>query len=80
MLHDDVLLADAADRHRAVISAVHDGADDRARALAEECVQTSMARLIELRLGPAGGASGPGPKEAPDGQQPPSRKRRIGAA
>ncbi|MFB7992693.1 FadR/GntR family transcriptional regulator [Streptomyces sp. NPDC056002] len=80
VLDDDGLLADAADRHRAVISAVHDGADDRARALAEECVQTSMARLIELRLGPAGGARGPGPKEAPDGQQPPSRTRRIGAA
>ena len=57
--------ADAADRHRAVISAVHDGADDRARALAEQCVQVSMERLIELRLGPAGGASGPASEEGP---------------
>jgi hypothetical protein len=39
-----------------------------------------MARLIELRLDPAGDASGPRPKEAPDGQQPPSRTRRIGTA
>ncbi|WP_223281253.1 FadR/GntR family transcriptional regulator [Streptomyces antnestii] len=80
VLCDDRFLRDAADRHRAVISAVHDGAGDRARDLAEQCVQASMARLVELRLGPVGGVRGPRPKEAPDGQQPPSRERRVGTA
>ncbi|MFE7705188.1 FadR/GntR family transcriptional regulator [Streptomyces sp. NPDC057486] len=80
-LGEDEHLEDSVDRHRAVISAVHDGADDRARTLAEQCVQASMARLIELRLGSADGARGPRPKEAPDGQQSPSRKRgRTGPA
>ncbi|MFV5994160.1 FadR/GntR family transcriptional regulator [Streptomyces sp. NPDC056231] len=69
-------LKDIADRHRAVVTAVHDGADDRARALAEQSVQAAMSRLIEIRLG---SADGPRPKEGPDGQQSPSRKRRIGA-
>ncbi|MEU5718120.1 GntR family transcriptional regulator [Streptomyces sp. NPDC020403] len=63
VLGEDEYLKDLADRHRAVISAVHDGAGDRARALAEQCVQTSMARLIELRLGSADGERGPRPKE-----------------
>lgn len=78
VLCEDGHLEDTADRHHAVISAVHDGADDRARALAEQCVQTSMARLIELRLGSADSARGPRPKEGPDGQQSPSRNRRTG--
>ncbi|NBM20742.1 FadR/GntR family transcriptional regulator [Streptomyces sp. GC420] len=76
-LVEDGHLKDVVDRHRNVINAVHDGADDRARDLAEQCVQTSMARLIELRLGSAGGARGPRPKEGPDGQQSPPREHRA---
>ncbi|WP_328841019.1 FadR/GntR family transcriptional regulator [Streptomyces europaeiscabiei] len=67
VLGEDDYLTGVLDRHRAVISAVHDGADDRARALAEQCVQTSMARLIELRLRSPDGARGPRPKEDPHG-------------
>ncbi|MEV8546826.1 GntR family transcriptional regulator [Streptomyces sp. NPDC051572] len=69
VLGEDEYLMDVLARHRAVISAVHDGADDRARDLAEQCVQTSMARLIELRLGTPDGARGPRPKEDPHGQR-----------
>jgi len=79
VLGDDGYLEDTADRHRAVISAVHDGADDRARALAEQCVQTSMARLIELRLGPADGTRSPS-EGGPHEQQSPSRRRRSGSS
>ncbi|MFF0026840.1 FadR/GntR family transcriptional regulator [Streptomyces avermitilis] len=50
VLGDDAYRREVADRHRAVISAVQDGADDTARALAERCVQASTARLITLRL------------------------------
>lgn len=80
VLGEDDYLQDVLDRHRAVISAVHDGADNRARALAEQCVQTSMTRLIELRLGPVHGARGPRPKEDAHGQRSPSRTRLGGGS
>ncbi|POX45422.1 GntR family transcriptional regulator [Streptomyces sp. Ru71] len=41
---------EVADRHRAVISAVQDGAHESAGALAERCVRESTARLIAVRL------------------------------
>ncbi|MFK4145039.1 FadR/GntR family transcriptional regulator [Streptomyces sp. NPDC004065] len=50
VLGDDEYREEAADRHRAVIRAVQDGAPDSARTLAERCVQESAARLIALRL------------------------------
>lgn len=65
VLGEDEYLMDVLARHRAAISAVHDGARD----LAEQCVRTSMARLIELRLGTPDGARGPRPKEDPHGQR-----------
>ncbi|MFE9727937.1 FadR/GntR family transcriptional regulator [Streptomyces sp. NPDC005794] len=79
VLGEDEYLKDVVDRHRAVISAVHDGAGDLAGALAEQCVQTSMARLIELRLGYTDGERGPRLKEGSLEQQHPSRKRRSGS-
>ncbi|MET8952166.1 FadR/GntR family transcriptional regulator [Streptomyces sp. NPDC004393] len=51
VLGDDTYREEVADRHRAVISAVQDGAHDSARELAERCVRESTARLIALRLG-----------------------------
>ncbi|MFD1660581.1 FadR/GntR family transcriptional regulator [Streptomyces caeni] len=50
VLKDDAYREQAANRHRAVISAVQDGAHQSARELAERCVQESTARLIALRL------------------------------
>ncbi len=51
VLGDDEYREEVADRHRAVVSAVQDGARDPARTLAERCVQESAARLIAVRLG-----------------------------
>ena len=78
VLGDDTYLKDVCDRHRSVISAVHDGADERARTLAEECVQTSMGRLVELRLGTPGAVGAPHSKEGTRGHQSPSRRARGG--
>ncbi|WP_046728462.1 FadR/GntR family transcriptional regulator [Streptomyces humi] len=50
VLDDDEYREEVADRHRAVISAVQDGAHTSARELAERCVRDSTARLIALRL------------------------------
>ncbi|MGX4688630.1 FadR/GntR family transcriptional regulator [Streptomyces sp. JNUCC 63] len=50
VLADDEYREEVADRHRAVISAVQDGARDSARTPAERCVQESAARLIAVRL------------------------------
>lgn len=50
VLGDDEYREEVADRHRAVISAVQDGAHETARELAERCVQDSTARLVALRL------------------------------
>ncbi|MFF7128125.1 GntR family transcriptional regulator [Streptomyces sp. NPDC008240] len=41
---------EVADRHRAVISAVQDGAHESAGTLAERCVRESTARLVAVRL------------------------------
>ncbi|MCC3650557.1 MULTISPECIES: FadR/GntR family transcriptional regulator [Streptomyces] len=80
VLGEDGYLGDVLDRHRAVISAVHDGEEHRARDLAEQCVRTSMTRLIELRLGSARGARGPRPKEDLHGERAPSRTRLGGGS
>ncbi|MDQ0994085.1 FadR/GntR family transcriptional regulator [Streptomyces sp. V3I7] len=50
VLGDDEYREEAADRHRAVISAVQDGADVLAGTLAERCVRESTARLVTVRL------------------------------
>lgn len=50
VLADGEYREEVADRHRAVISAVQDGARDSARTPAERCVQESAARLIAVRL------------------------------
>lgn len=50
VLGDDACRAEVAQRHRAVISAVQDGAQDAARELVEQCVRETTARLIALRL------------------------------
>jgi DNA-binding FadR family transcriptional regulator len=50
VLGDDEYREEVADRHRSVISAVQDGAQETARELAERCVQESTARLVALRL------------------------------
>jgi DNA-binding FadR family transcriptional regulator len=76
VLGEERHLKDVCDRHRAVICAVHDGAAEQARALAEQCVQVSMGRLVELRLGTPGDAGGPHTKEGTRGQQSSSRRRR----
>ncbi|MFD7446546.1 FadR/GntR family transcriptional regulator [Streptomyces sp. NPDC059909] len=75
ILDDDGYLMEVTDRHRAVISAVQDGAGERARALAEQGVQASLTRLIGLRLRSAGGARGLRPEEGSHGQQSPTRER-----
>ncbi|HEV7626943.1 MAG TPA: GntR family transcriptional regulator [Streptomyces sp.] len=78
VLAEEKLHKDACDRHRAVICAVQDGADEQARALAEQCVEVSMGFLVELRLGTrglAGGPHGPHTKEGTHGQQSPTRPR-----
>jgi DNA-binding FadR family transcriptional regulator len=51
VLADDSYAGEVSRRHHGVISALHDGAGDRARALLEECVADSMARLVRIRLG-----------------------------
>ncbi|MGW4164530.1 FadR/GntR family transcriptional regulator [Streptomyces sp. NPDC004788] len=61
VLDDTAYLESVADRHRSVISAVQDEADERARTLAEQCVRDSVARLIALRLEPPTRAPGPRP-------------------
>jgi DNA-binding FadR family transcriptional regulator len=69
----------ACDRHHAVICAVQDGADEQARALAEQCVEVSMSRLVELRLGaagPVGSTHAQDTEEGAHGQQSPSHGRR----
>ncbi|MBK3646749.1 FadR/GntR family transcriptional regulator [Streptomyces sp. MBT33] len=50
VLGDDEYREEVADRHRAVISAVQDGAHESARQLAERCVRESTTRLIAVRL------------------------------
>nr|WP_208640887.1 GntR family transcriptional regulator [Streptomyces carpinensis] len=50
VLGDDEYREEVADRHRAVVSAVQDGARDSARSLAERCVEESATRLVALRL------------------------------
>ncbi|AWT46476.1 MULTISPECIES: FadR/GntR family transcriptional regulator [Streptomyces] len=50
VLSDDAYREEVAERQRAVISAVQDGAHDSAGALAERCVRESTARLIAVRL------------------------------
>ncbi|WP_053656250.1 FadR/GntR family transcriptional regulator [Streptomyces sp. MMG1121] len=50
VLADDAFREEVADRHRAVISAVQDGAHATAGALAERCVRESTARLVAVRL------------------------------
>jgi DNA-binding FadR family transcriptional regulator len=50
VLSDDAYREEVAERHRAVLSAVQDGARDSAGALAERCVRESTARLIGVRL------------------------------
>ncbi|MFF9281294.1 FadR/GntR family transcriptional regulator [Streptomyces griseosporeus] len=50
VLSDDAYREEVAERHRAVIAAVQDGARDSAGALAERCVRESTARLIGVRL------------------------------
>lgn len=78
VLSEEKHLKDLCDRHRAVICAVQDGAQEQARARAEQCVEVSMGRLVELRLGApglAGGPPGPHTKEGTRGKQPPSRRR-----
>jgi DNA-binding FadR family transcriptional regulator len=69
VLGEERHLKDVCDRHRAVICAVQDDAAEQARALAEQCVQVSMGRLVELRLGTPGPAGGPHTKEGNRGQQ-----------
>jgi hypothetical protein len=50
VLGSDAYREEVADRHRAVISAVQDGARQAAGELAERCVTQSTARLVALRL------------------------------
>ncbi|MEU9389806.1 GntR family transcriptional regulator [Streptomyces sp. NPDC048324] len=50
VLGDDEYREEVADRHRAVISAVQDGAHDSARQLAERCVLESTTRLLAVRM------------------------------
>jgi DNA-binding FadR family transcriptional regulator len=50
VLDDDAYREEVADRQRALVDAVQDGAPDAARSLAERCVEESAARLVALRL------------------------------
>lgn len=50
VLGDDAYREEVADRHRAVVRAVQDGAPEPARTLAERCVEESAGRLAALRL------------------------------
>ncbi|MEU5216737.1 GntR family transcriptional regulator [Streptomyces sp. NPDC020807] len=69
VLDDPAHLTDVVDRHRSVISAVQDEADERARTLAETCVRDSVGRLIALRLAAPGDTHEPRPEEDTHGQQ-----------
>ncbi|MFI8966102.1 FadR/GntR family transcriptional regulator [Streptomyces sp. NPDC053493] len=75
VLQDPAYVESVADRHRSVISAVQDEADERARTLAEQCVRESVGRLVALRLAPPTRA----PEEDTDGpahrSRPPHRPR-----
>ncbi|MFF5330608.1 FadR/GntR family transcriptional regulator [Streptomyces rubradiris] len=50
VLAEDAYREEVADRHRRVVAAVQDGADDTAGSLAERCVRESTARLVAVRL------------------------------
>lgn len=50
VLAEDAYREEVADRHRRVVAAVQDGADETAGALAERCVRESTARLVAVRL------------------------------
>ncbi|MER6262772.1 FadR/GntR family transcriptional regulator [Streptomyces sp. 900105245] len=50
VLADDAYREEVAERHRAVISAVQDGAHESAGTLAERCVRDATARLVAVRL------------------------------
>ncbi|MFE7511227.1 FadR/GntR family transcriptional regulator [Streptomyces sp. NPDC057540] len=78
VLDDPAHLRDVSDRHRAVISAVQDEADERARTLAETCVRESVGRLIALRLGHPVRATEPRPEEDTHGQEHRARGPRGG--
>ncbi|MFI8913722.1 FadR/GntR family transcriptional regulator [Streptomyces sp. NPDC053513] len=78
VLDDPVHLGNVSDRHRAVISAVQDEADERARTLAETCVRESVERLIALRLGVPDRATEPRPEEDTHGQEHRARGPREG--
>ncbi|KQX46201.1 MULTISPECIES: GntR family transcriptional regulator [unclassified Streptomyces] len=78
VLDDPGHLANVSDRHRAVISAVQDEADERARALAETCVRESVGRLITLRLAAPGRAPEPRSEEDTHGQEHRARGPRGG--
>jgi DNA-binding FadR family transcriptional regulator len=78
VLCEDGFFKDMCDRHRAVICAVQDDADEQARALAESCVQASVTRLVELRLGTPAAAGGSRSKEGAHAQQSSSRGGRRG--
>ncbi|MFE0648684.1 FadR/GntR family transcriptional regulator [Streptomyces sp. NPDC059534] len=75
---DPAHLAVLSDRHRAVISAVQDEADERARTLAETCVRESVERLIALRLAAPGRAAEPRSQEDTHGQEHRARGPRRG--
>ncbi|MFJ4617028.1 FadR/GntR family transcriptional regulator [Streptomyces sp. NPDC088812] len=49
-LADDSHTRDVVHRHRAVISALHDGAGDTAGTVLEECVRATVAHLVRIRL------------------------------
>ncbi|MER8234279.1 GntR family transcriptional regulator [Streptomyces sp. NPDC094049] len=78
VLDDPEHLASLSDRHRDVISAVQDEADERARTLAETCVRESVERLIALRLAGPGRAPEPRPEEDTHGQEHRARGPRGG--
>jgi DNA-binding FadR family transcriptional regulator len=50
VLDDGAYGEEVANRQRAVVCAVRDGAPDAARSLAERCVEETAARLVALRL------------------------------
>ncbi|MEU3522391.1 GntR family transcriptional regulator [Streptomyces sp. NPDC038707] len=50
VLAADTYREEVADRHRRIVAAVQDGADETAGTLAERCVRESTARLVAVRL------------------------------
>ncbi|WP_079132576.1 FadR/GntR family transcriptional regulator [Streptomyces nanshensis] len=80
VLGEERHLKDVCDRHRAVICAVQDDAAEEARAHAEECVQVSMKRLVELRLGSPVRAGGQHSKEGARGRQSDSSSSSVRAS